>query len=152
MKGVIEMNLKQEIEQDIELAKMMVEDIDKVFKKYAKAALNAESERTEKVKAEKYRDCINYDELHELYAYDEITIDELEAGRDFFKSREDRIKQLSFVEKHRKNIKEIRDRWKGTVIELQEELSQISGVVKDNRTYFEKLEAEENEERYKLLS
>lgn len=42
------MKERKKIMQDIELAKMMSEDIDKVYKKYAKSALKASEERAEK--------------------------------------------------------------------------------------------------------
>ena len=147
----IEMVTRFEIEQEIELAKMMAEDIDKVFKKYAKAALQAQQDRTEKVRAEKYKDCENVAELQDLFGYGDITLDEYDAGRDFFESREERMKQLSLVEKHRKNLKEIRDRWKGTINELKEELNEIDGVVKDTRNAFEKLDDERRVERFEAL-
>lgn len=142
------MSLKHEIEQDIELAKMMVADIDKLYKKYAKSALQAERERKEKIRNEKYLCCANVEELKELYGYGEITIEEYDAGRDFFEAQEKRSKQLSLVERHRKNLRELRDKWKGTVNEFQQELDELNGVQKDTRTYIEKLEYEERKERY----
>lgn len=145
-------SLKKNIEQDIELAKMMVTDIDKVFKKYAKSALKSAEERAEKIRNESYRGCTTVEELHDLFGYDEITLAELDEGRAFFEAREERKNQLTFVEQHRKNLKDIRDRWKGTVKELQDELDKMNGVVKDNRTYIEKLETEERAERYATLS
>lgn len=68
-------------------------------------------------------------------------------------AQEERKRQLSCIELHRKNLKEIRDRWKGTVEELREELDEMDGTVKevDTRTAFEKLEAEERAERYTAL-
>lgn len=144
-------NLKRDTEQEIELAKMMVTDIDKVYKKYAKAALKALEERAERIKNEKYRGCETVEELQNLYGYDEITLAEYDEGKDFIAAREERKKQLSLIERHRKNLKDLRDRWKGTVQELQDELNELNGVIKDNRTYVEKLEAEERAERYALL-
>ena len=145
------MNLKQELERDIELARMMAEDINKVYKKYAKAALQAQQERFNKIRDEKYHGCANADELHDLYGNDEITLDEYDAGRDFFDGQEIRRVQMSLIEQHRKNLKDIRDRWKGTVNELQNELDELNGAVKDKRTYLEKLEAQERAERYAAL-
>lgn len=146
------MNLKRSIEQEIELAKMMATDIDKVYKKYAKAALLAAENRTEKIRNEKYRGCATTEELQCLYGYSEITLEEYDKGRDFFKAREEREKQLSLTEQHRKNLKDIRDKWKGTAKELQDELDEMNGVIKDTRTYVEKLEAEERAERYATMS
>ena len=142
-------NLKKEIEQDIELAKMMAIDIDKVYKKYAKAALKASEERIEKIKDQKYHGCSTREELQNLYGYDEITLAEFDEGIDFLESREERKRQLSLIETHRKNLKDIRDSWKGTVRELQDELDAMNGITKDNRSFIEKLEAEE---RYASLS
>ena len=142
---------KQDIERDIELAKMMAADIDKVYKKYAKAALKDSEERLEKVRNESFHGCTNVEELQDLYGYGSITLAEYDEGRDFMTQREERKKQLSLIEQHRKNLKDIRDRWKGTVKELQDELNQMNGVVKDKRTYIEKLEAAERAERYATL-
>lgn len=145
------MALKQEIENDIVLAGMMADDLDKMYKKYAKAALEAQNERINKIREEKYHGCSNADELHDLYGQDIITLDEYDAGRDFFDGQEERKRRMSFIERHRKNLKDLRDLWRGTVKELQEELDEMNGVVKDTRTYLEKLEAEERAERYKQL-
>ena len=136
------------IEQEIELAKMMAADIDKVYKRYAKAALKAAQERTEKIRLEKYHGCVDVEELQDLYAYAEITLEEYDTGRDFFEEQQIRAKRLSLIEKHRQNLKDIRDRWKGTINELQQELDELNGVQKDTRTFVEKLEAQERAERY----
>lgn len=147
------MTEKQEIKRGIELALMMVADIDKVYKKYAKAALKASEERAEKIRKEKYKECNTTEELHDLYGYGNITLEEYDEGCDFFEMQENRRQQLSCIESHRKNLKEIRDRWKGTAMELKEELDEIDGIAKvtDTRNVFEKLEAEERAERYKTL-
>ena len=145
------MNLKQAIERDIVLAKMMADDIDKVFKKYAKAALKAAEERQEKFRDEKYHGCTTIAELQEIYGYGEMSLEEYEEGIDFINAREERKNQLSLVEQHRINLKYLRDNYKGTVKELQDELNKLEGVVKDNRSYVEKLEAEERAERYKNI-
>ena len=134
--------------QEIELAQMMATDIDKVYKKYTKSALQAQQERIDKIATEKYHGCTTPEELQSLYTYDEITLEEYDAGRDFFAEQETRKKQLSLVEQHRANLKELRDRWKGTAKELKDELDEMSGKQKDTRTYVEKLEAEERAERF----
>lgn len=147
------MKEREKIMQEIELAKMMSADIDKVYKKYAKAALKASEERAEKIKNEKYKDCTTAEELQDMYGYGEITLEEYDEGRDFLEAQEERKRQLSCIELHRNNLKEIRDRWKGTIMELREELDEVDGTVKevDTRTAFEKLEAEERAERYTAL-
>ncbi len=147
-KSVINAN---EIEQEIELAKMMAADIDKVFKKYAKAALAAEQARAEKFRNKKYKGCEDIQELQDLYGWGEFTEKEYQEGIEFFECWEEGKKQLSLIELHRKNLREIRDRWKGTVRELQEELDELNGVVKDTRNAFEKREAEERAERYAAM-
>ncbi len=140
---------KKEIEQEIELAKMMVADIDKIYKKYAKAALEKEKERLERIKNELYNGCENAQELQDLYGYGELTDDEYYGGVEFFQNKKERSMQLSLVEAHRKNLREIRDRWKGTIKELLEELDEIDGKPKDTTTYLEQLERQERDERYK---
>ena len=142
---------KEEIEQKIELAKMMVGDIDKLFKKYAKAALASEQSRVEKIRSEKYKGCDDIRELQDLYGYEELIEEEYREGIEFLNGREDCKRQLSLIEKHRKNLREIRDMWKGTISELQEELNKLNGVVKDTRNAFEKLESEERAERYRSM-
>lgn len=146
------MALKQELERDIELAKMMAADIDKVYKKYAKAAIEAQQARFIKIQNEKYYGCSNADELHDLYGADEITLDEYDAGRDFFEGQDKRKAQMSLIEQHRKNLREIRDNWKGTVKELQEELDDLNGVIKEKPLdAFERLEQENRTERLAAL-
>ncbi|HBB28162.1 MAG TPA: hypothetical protein DC000_02745 [Clostridiales bacterium] len=142
---------KKEIEQELELAEMMVIDIEKIYKKYAKSAQTEAEKRQEKIKSIKYFDCNNQMELQELYGYGEITEEEYYTGIDFFKELELSKSRKSLIELHRQNIKELRDKWKGTVKELHEELDEISGVVKDKRTYVEKLEADERAQRYSSL-
>lgn len=115
---------KREIKREIELAMMMVSDMDKVYKKYAKAALAAQEARLERIRSEKYFDCTTVEELRELYGYGNLTNEEYDAGRDFFAEQEIRQKQYSLIERHRANVKEIRDRWKGTINELRAELEE----------------------------
>lgn len=144
--------LIQNIEQDMELANMMAADIDKVYKKYAKAALQAQQDRLEKIRSEKYKDCSTFEELQMAYGYGEITIDEYDEGRDFLAAMKTRESQLSLIEKHRKNLKQIRDNWKGTVIELQRELDELYGKQKEKPlTAFERLEQERRADRLESL-
>jgi hypothetical protein len=143
---------RDDIEQEIELAKMMAADIDKVYRKYAKAALQAQQDRLEKIRAEKYKGCSTVEELQTAYGYGEITIDEYDEGRDFLTTLKTRESQLSLIEKHRKNLKGIRDNWKGTVIELQRELDELDGKQKEKPlTAFERLEEEKRAERLEAL-
>lgn len=145
-------SLMGDIEQEIELAKMMAADIDKIYKKYAKAALQAQHDRLEKIRSEKYKDCSNVEELTYLYGFGEFTIDEYDAGREFFESQKTRAQQLTLIEAHRKNLKEIRDRWRGTVNELQAELNELNGVKKEKSlNAFQRLEQESHAERLAAL-
>jgi hypothetical protein len=144
---------EQEIEQEIELAKMMAADIDKIYKKYAKATLQAQQDRLEKIRAEKYKGCSTVEELQMAYGYGEITIDEYDEGRDFLAAMKARESQLSLIEKHRRNLKGIRDNWKGTVIELQRELDELGGKQKEKPlNAFEMLEEERRADRLESLS
>lgn len=146
------MNLARDTEQEIELAKMMAADIDKVYKQYAKAALQAQQDRLEKIKAEKYKGYSSEEELHTAYGYGEFTIDEYDEGRDFLAALKTRELQLSLIEKHRKNLKEIRNKWKGTVIELQRELDELNGAKKQTKlNAFERREQKERAERLAAL-
>ncbi len=141
-----------DIERDIELAKMMADDIDKVYKKHAKGSLQAQQERLEKIRNEKYHGCADAGELEELYAYGDITLEEYDAGRDWFEGQKTRTNQLSLIEQHRRNLKDLRDKWKGTVAELQEELDDIEGKPKVKKlNAFEKIEQEERAERIAAL-
>ncbi len=144
--------IKEEFEQNIVLAKMMADDIDKVYRKYAKAALKASEEREEKIRNEKYHGCANIEELQNLYGYAEITLDEFDEGCAFLEAREERKKQLSIIELHRVNLKDIRDRWKGTIKESQDELDEINGVEKPVKlNAFERRDLELREERLATL-
>lgn len=91
-------NQVDQIEQEIELAKMMAMDIDKVYKKYAKAAMQAQLNRIEKIRNEKYHGCVDVSELENLYAYDEITLEEYDVGWDWFEGQKIRTSQLSLIE------------------------------------------------------
>lgn len=147
------MSTKQEIEQEIELAEMMAADIDKVYKKYAKAALEAEQKRLEAAKETIYMGCQDKDELQELYGFGDLTEEEYYGGIEYFDSMNTRKKQLSLIEKHRQNLKDIRNRWKGTVKELKEELEELGGVkVQQPMNYIEQLEQQERQERYLAMS
>jgi hypothetical protein len=143
---------RKEIEQEIELANMMVADLDKIFKKYAKAAQAASEARLESIRCKKYMGCENKQELIDLYGFGDLTRDEYYAGIEFFDGKETRKKQLSLIERHRKNIKDIRDRWKGTVIELQDELNELDGVKSGKpMSYLEQLERQERQERFEAM-
>jgi hypothetical protein len=118
--------LDQEIiEQELELAKMMVADLNRLYKKYAKAAQAKETERLERIRAEKFKECENEQELQELFGFGELTRDEYYSGLDFFDAKEKRRRQKSLIEQHRINLKEIRDLWKGTINERQDELNEM---------------------------
>lgn len=140
------MSRQQEIEQERVLAQLMVDDLDRLYKKYQKSAYKAQKEREAKRIEKEFKGCKSAQELQDLYGYGDITIDELERGIEYF--RQDKV-QYSTIELHRKNIKELRDRWRGTVNELKEELNELLGVEK--LSYVEELELSEREERYKQI-
>ncbi len=143
---------RKEIEIEIELANMMVADLDKIFKKYAKAAQAAAEARLENIRSKKYKDCDNKEELQELYGFGDLSEDEYYAGLDFFDEKETNQKRLSLIEQHRQNVKELRDRWKGTEKELKQELDELDGIVYEKpQTYVEKLKAQERQERFEAM-
>jgi len=143
---------KRDIEREIELAEMMVADLEKIFKKYAKAAQAEAEARQERIKSTKYFSCSNVEELQTMYGYGELTEKEYYAGLDFFEELKLSNTRKSLIEQHRQNVKELRDRWKGTVLELTDELAELDGVKKGKPlTYIEQLEAKERNERYESM-
>ena len=111
-------SMEKEIELELELAKLMVKDLEKLWKSYAKKALQAKQERETRQVKKGFMDCETREELIDLYGYGEIDEDTYNRGLDYFDNPEK--PEMSTIELHRKNIKEILSRWKGTVIELQD--------------------------------
>jgi len=138
--------IEREIEKELELAKLMVKDLERLWKSYAKKALQAKQERETRQVKKGFLDCETKEELIDLYGYGEIDEDTYNRGLDYFDSPEK--PELSIIELHRKNIKEMLGRWRGTIMELQEELNP---QVKDTENIFEKMDRLEREERYKNM-
>ena len=138
----------EDIQQEITLAEMMVTDLDKIYKKYAKGALAVYEKRQEKIKESKYLECENIAELHENFGWGFITEEEYNEGVRFFEEMELLKDRKSLIELHRQNIKETRDNWKGTIIHLKKELDILNGVEKVKPlNAFELLEIEMRKER-----
>lgn len=138
--------LNKEMEQELELAALMVKDLKKLWSSYAKKALQARQERELKQTKKGFLDCETREELIDVYGYGEMDEDTYHRGLNYFNNPEK--VELSVIELHRKNIKEILSRWEGTIKELQEE---IEPQIKQRENAFEKLEREEREERYKNM-
>lgn len=134
------------IEEDLELAKLMVSDLEKLWNSYAKKALQAKQERETKQAKKGFLDCETKEELIDLYGYGDIDEETYQRGLDYFDNPEK--PKLSVIELHRKNIKELLGRWQGTVKELQEELNP---QIPQTETVFEKMDRLDREERYKNL-
>ena len=139
-------SMEKEIVLELELAKLMVKDLEKLWKTYAKKALQAKQEREMRQVKKGFLDCETKAELVDLYGYGEIDEDTYNRGLDYFDNPEK--PELSTIELHRKNIKEILSRWKGTVMELQYELNP---PVEDTENAFDKAARLEREERYKNM-
>lgn len=134
------------IEEELELAKLMVKDLEKLWKSYAKKALQARQERETNQVKKGFHDCETKEELIDLYGYGDIDSETYQRGLSYFDTPDK--PKLSTIELHRKNIKDMLNRWKGTVNELKEELNPS---VKDTENIFEKMDRLEREERYKNM-
>lgn len=139
-------SIEKEIERELEIAKLMVADLEKLWKSYAKKALQAKQERETRQIKKGFLNCETREELIDLYGYGEINDETYQRGLDYFDNPEK--PELSIIELHRRNIKELLNGWKGTVKELQEELTP---TVKQSENLFEKMDRLEREERYKNM-
>lgn len=142
------MQNKQEIERELELAKLMAADLEKLWKSYAKKALASKQEREYK---QRKRGFLEYDRVEDLIdAWGGAYIDEdtYYRGLAYFEAQ-NKPPELSVIEAHRKNIKDLLERWKGTIRELDEELCPPNKGPKENA--FEKMARLEREERYRSL-
>lgn len=140
---------KQEIRNDIVISEMLIKDLNKVWKSYAKKALIAKQERELKQEKKGFLDCETERELIDLYGWGEIDEETYRRGLDYFQ-KINKPPELSIVEKYRKRLKELISREKGTIIELNEELNPTEKVPEENA--FEKYERLEREERYQAFS
>lgn len=127
------------LEQELDLAKLMVKDLDKLWKSYAKKALEAKQEK------KGFCDCETKEELIDLYGYAEIDDDTYRRGLDYFDSP--KKPNLSLIELHRQNVRELLDRWRGTIKEIEDELA----PPEHKETVFERLDREEREAKAEYM-
>lgn len=118
----ISSEIRREIEQEIELSKLMIKDLERLWKSYAKKALIAKQERELKQDKKGFLEYETYEELHDAYGGGYIDEKTFYRGIDYFKNL-DKSPELSVIEKHRQRIKEMLNREKGTLKELSEELN-----------------------------
>ncbi len=139
---------RQEILVELECAKLMVKDLEKVWKSYSKKAYQARIERERNSTNKLFHGCECEQELQDLYGFGEITEEVYCQGLEHFKEQK-RPPILSTVEKHRANLKRLIASWKGSILELEQELDPVEKNPQLNA--FEKLELEEKQERYKNM-
>ncbi len=113
---------RREIEEEIALAELMINDLNRLWKSYAKKAFIAKQEREKRQDKKGFLDYQNEEELEDAYGYADIDEETYNRGRDYFKSLK-KPPDLSVVEKHRNRIKELLNIEKGTLKELMEELN-----------------------------
>ncbi|MEG2429031.1 MAG: hypothetical protein RSA99_01480 [Oscillospiraceae bacterium] len=138
-------DIENEIKEELQLAELMVKDLQRLWNSYAKKALIAKQERELKQEKKGFMECENIEELADAFGYGEMSEEIYYKGLEYFENADKPPKQ-SIVELHRKNIKKILDNWKGTVKMLNDELNPPEK--KEEETVFEKIEREEREERY----
>ena len=114
----------KEIEQEILIAELIVKDLDGLYKKYRKAAYEAREERIAHDFERNFMGSKTVSELQDMYGYGEITRSEYEQGVDYLESYRP---ELSIVELHRKELKDMRDNWRGTIKELMGEIDTLKG-------------------------
>ncbi len=113
---------RREIETEIELSKLMIKDLERLWKSYAKKALVAKQERELRQDKKGFLEYESYEELHEAYGGGYIDEETFYRGMEYFKNL-NKPPELSVVEKHRQRIKEMLNKEKGTLKELSEELN-----------------------------
>ncbi len=134
--------MKLEIQEEIEMAELMVKDLTKIWKSYAKKALEAKTERELKQEKKGFLDCENENELQELYGFGEIDDDTYHRGLEYFKNAK-KPPKLSVIERHRKRVKDLLDNEKGTLIELKRELEPEEAKQEENGfEYYDRINRE----------
>ncbi len=145
-----------EVESELELAELMVKDLQKLWASYAKKALEAKQER--ELRQEK-KGFLEYETVEELingygygFGYGEDEDREIyRRGLEYFENLKQPPK-LSVIEHHRANIKALLDNYKGTVKMLKDELDELEGKKNlPQESVFERLERQEREERSRML-
>jgi len=140
----------QEIKEEIALSEMFLKDLEKLWKSYAKKALVAKQERELKQEKKGFLNCETIQELIDLYGYGEIDKETYYCGLDYFNSL-NKPPELSIVEKYRAKLKELINREKGTIKELNEELNPVEKQPEENAfDRFDRLKREERNQALKL--
>lgn len=139
---------KREIQREIELAKMMSSDLEKLWKSYAKKAQAAKEERELRQEKKGFLEYETVQELIDGYGWGCIDEETYKRGLEYFENLK-KPPERSIVETHRSRIKELVNRYKGTVIELEEELHPSEKKHEENA--FEKREREIREERVSAM-
>lgn len=138
--------MRNEILEEIELAKLMINDLERLWKSYAKKALIAKQEREKRQDKKGFLDYENYEELHDAYGDGYIDEETYYRGKKYFEKL-NKPPELSVVEKHRARIKEMLNNEKGTLKELMEELNPTDK--KEAPKGFEAYDREKRKERLK---
>lgn len=141
-------SVTQEIKRELELAELMVKDLKRLWQSYAKKAFAAKQERELKQDKKGFLDYETVEELQEGYGWAMIDDETYQRGIEFFENLK-KPPQKSIVEGHRANIKELINRYEGTVIELKSELNPIEKAKEENA--FQKRERELREQKHSAL-
>ncbi len=140
---------KDDISEELELAEMMVKDLNKIWKSYAKKALEAKQAR--EIKEEK-KGFLQYETVEELinegWGFGEIDEDTYYRGLEYFESLKAPPK-ISVIEQYRNRIKEMISNWEGTINELNEELNPTNKKPEEN--IFDKMDREERQKKQEGL-
>lgn len=136
--------VRNEILRELESAELMVKDLKRIWKSYAKKALIAKTERELKQDKKGFLEYETLDELIDGYGWGNIDEETYYRGLEYFENLK-KPPQKSVIEEHRANIKELLSRYEGTVIELNAELNPVEKVKEENA--FERREREEREEQ-----
>lgn len=139
---------KQDIRKEIELAELMISDLQKVWKSYAKKVLAAKQEREIRQVKKGFLGHETVEELIEAFGYEYISEADYYKGLEYFENLK-KPPELSVIETHRKRIKEKINLLSGTIKELQEELEPVVKAPEEN--VFDKIAREEREQRYKNM-
>ena len=104
--------VRNEILRELESAELMVKDLKRIWKSYAKKALIAKNERELKQDKIGFLEYESVEELHDGLGYGDIDEDTYYRGVEYFESLKNPPKQSS-VEEHRKNLKDLIKLWEG---------------------------------------
>lgn len=141
--------IKREIEREIELAKLMVKDLKKLWSSYATKAFLAKQERESRQAKKGFLEYETVEELIDAWGGAYIDEDTYYRGIEYFENL-NKPPQQSVIEQHRTNIKEILNRYEGTLLELNDELNPPTKVKEENA--FERRERELRDERCKNIT